>query len=202
MDFRWRCLKGNWIINAHDRAFLKPDNHNLVIEATKLGINGEYQQVALPKSMAPYRSGHLYFHGGISLQEALVPVLSVELKNNETVVTDNFNIELIYKRGAKKITTRVPVIELVAETEDMFTKEMNIEVIVEAEDREGRVIGEPNPGGEVNPATGTITLRPGESKNITMKMEPDFEGKFKIKAINPKTEALYARLDLETDYAV
>ena len=170
------CSKpqGNWIINAHDRAFLgtgNPDNHNLVIEATKLGINGEYQQVALPKSMAPYRSGHLYFHGGISLQEALVPVLSVELKNNETVVTDNFNIELIYKRGAKKITTRVPVIELVAETEDMFTKEMNIEVIVEAEDREGRVIGEPNPGGEVNPVTGTITLRPGESKNITMKME-------------------------------
>jgi hypothetical protein len=33
-------------------------------------------------------------------------------------------------------------------------------------------------------------------------MDPDFEGKFALKALNPITLAVYSTLELETDYAV
>ena len=37
---------------------------------------------------------------------------------------------------------------------------------------------------------------------LVMKMQMDFEGKFKIKALNPTTYTVYCQLDLATDYAV
>jgi hypothetical protein len=54
----------------------------------------------------------------------------------------------------------------------------------------------------VNPATGTLTLRAGEKVQVTLKMQLEFEGKFKVKALNPKTHAIYSQIDLETDYTV
>jgi hypothetical protein len=33
-------------------------------------------------------------------------------------------------------------------------------------------------------------------------MQLEFEGKFKVKALNPKTHAIYSQIDLETDYTV
>ncbi|MGI3187089.1 PglZ domain-containing protein [Nioella aestuarii] len=201
------CSKpqGNWVVNAHDRAFLgtgNADNHSVVIDAAKLGVRGDYQQVALPKSMAPYRAGHLYFHGGVSLPEAIVPVLVARLDSKDMSGSGSFRVELNYKRGTKRITTRVPVVEVSASSDDMFTQDKDIEVLLEAQTGQGDVVGEPRPGGDVNPATRTITLRPGESKQITIRMESEFEGKFKLRALDPVTMAAYASLDLETDYAV
>jgi hypothetical protein len=78
------CVKpqGNWPVNAHDRMMLgngTTDGHSLVVSAEKVGIRGDFAQVAIPRSMAPYRAGHLYFHGGASLAEAVVPVLVARL---------------------------------------------------------------------------------------------------------------------------
>ena len=64
------------------------------------------------------------------------------------------------------------------------------------------MVGEPRPGGDVNPATRTITLMPGQRKQIALRMDDDFSGKFSIKALNPTTLAAYSSLQLETDYAV
>jgi hypothetical protein len=33
-------------------------------------------------------------------------------------------------------------------------------------------------------------------------MDPDFEGKFTVKALDPTTLTAYSKLDLETDYTV
>lgn len=70
------CIKpqGNWPITAHDRLMLgdgNADAHSAVIGAEKLGVRGDFAQAAVPRSMAPYRAGHLYFHGGASLAEAV-----------------------------------------------------------------------------------------------------------------------------------
>ena len=84
----------------------------------------------------------------------------------------------------------------------MFAQEQSVEVLIEAQDAKGNVIGEPRPGGEVNPATRTITLTPGQRNQIALRMDPDFEGKFTIAALNPTTLASYSTLALETDYTV
>ncbi len=201
------CSKpqGNWLVNAHDRALLgngNSDTHSVVLNSEKLGIRGSLAQVALPKSMAPYRAGHLYFHGGASLAEAVVPVIIARLDNEEHLSTARMSVELSYKNGAKRITTRVPVVEIALVSDDMFAQEETVEVLIEAQDLEGNVVGEPRAGGDVNPATRTITLTPGQRKQIVLRMDPDFNGKFSIKALNPTTLASLSALNLETEYTV
>lgn len=201
------CTKpqGAWPVNAHDRMMLgdgASDSHSLVVSAEKVGIRGDFSQVAMPRSMAPYRSGHLYFHGGASLQEAVVPVLIAKLDSVDQPDLRQVAIELTYRNGAKRITTRVPVIEIVLVTQDIFSQGVSVEILLEAQDSKGNVVGEPRPGGDVNPATRTISLMPGERKQIALRMDPDFEGKFSVKALNPTTLTGYATINLETDYTV
>ncbi len=202
------CAKpqGNWPVNAHDRMMLgtgSADSHSLVIGAEKVGIRGDFPQVALPRSMAPYRSGHLYFHGGASLAEAVVPVLVARLDTASHAEQHKVMVELTYKNGARRITTRLPVIEVVLVSDDMFSQDVSLEILLEAQDSKGNVVGEPRPGGDVNPATRTVTLMPGQRKQIAMRMDDEFRGKFAVKALNPTTLALASKdseLALETDY--
>lgn len=202
------CVKpqGAWSINAHDRMMLgagSADGHSLVVNAEKVGIRGDFAQVAMPRSMAPYRSGHLYFHGGASLAEAVVPVLVARLDFASHAEQRKVMIELTYKNGAKRITTRLPVIEVMLLSDDMFSQDVSLEILLEAEDGKGNVVGEPRPGGDVNPATNTVTLMPGIRKQIALRMNDEFRGKFVVKALNPTTLALASKgseLALETDY--
>ncbi len=201
------CVKpqGNWPVKAHDRIMLGDgvaDSHNFAVAAEKLGIRGSFAQCAGPRSMAPYRAGHLYFHGGASLAEAVVPVLVVRLESGAQAEKRQFKVELSYKGGAKKVTTRLPVIEVALFTDDLFSQGSEIEILLEAQDEKSNVVGEPRPGGDVNAATQTIMLTPGSRKQIVIRMELDFEGKFTVKALNPTTLAAYGNLNLETDYTV
>jgi len=199
------CAKpqGNWPINAHDRMLLGDgagDGHSLVVPAAKLGVLGDFAQAALPRSMAPYRDGHLYFHGGASLAEAVVPILVARLDSADQPAIRRVTIELSYKNGAKRITTRLPVIEIILVSDDIFSQGKSVEVLLEAHDNKGNVVGEPRPGGNVNPATRTISLMPGQHQQIALRMDDDFRGKFSVKALNPTTLASYSSLGIETDY--
>ena len=202
------CVKphGTWPVNAHDRLLLGAgtgDSHSLVVSADKVGIRGDFAQVAMPRSMAPYRAGHLYFHGGASLAEAVVPVLVARLDTRSPAEARKVLVELSYKQGAKRITTRLPVIEVALIADDMFSQDLSLEILLEAQDGKGQVVGEPRPGGEVNPATRTLTLLPGQRKRIALRMDDEFRGKFRVLALNPTTLALASKgseLALETDY--
>lgn len=211
------CAKpaGHWRVNAHDRMFLGDgveDSHNLVIGAGRVGIEGDYAQVAIPKSMAPYRAGHLYFHGGASLAEAVVPLLVARLQPEGNSPNRKINIDLKYRNGAQRVTTRTPVVEIELlttspQTMDLFADDesvpsMGVEVLLEAQDKQGNVVGETRRGGDINPVTGTVLLAPGKRLPVAIHMSPDFEGKFRLIALNPTTLASYAVVNLETDYMV
>ena len=86
-------------------------------------------------------------------------------------------------------------------SENLFSVDQDFEVLLEAHDKDGNVV-EAKPGGIVNPATGTITLKPEKVEKITIKMSLEYEGKFKLKALNPSTLTEYDHLNLETDYTV
>lgn len=198
------CTKpqGAWPINAHDRLMLgngTSDTHNLVLSTQKLGIRGDFAQAALPRSMAPYRAGHLYFHGGASLAEAVVPILIARLDNEDETAPRKIEVELNYKNGASRIATRIPVVDIML-IADMFSQGMEVEVLLEAQDKKGNVVGEPRPSADVNQATRTVTLTAGQRKQIALRMDDEFRGKFAIKALNPSTLAVYCSLSLETDY--
>jgi hypothetical protein len=202
------CTKpeGDWVF-VHDRLALgngAPDSANMVFSAGHVGIQGNaFEKVATPRSLVAYRSGELYFHGGISLQECLVPVISIRL-SKEPPRQEKAKITLIYKDGTRQITTRFPVIDVVFEKPqmDLFGQDNEIEVLLEAHDKNSQVVGEAKAGGRVNPATGTITIKPGERLKVTLKMQEEYHGKFTVKAMNPSTFATFNKLDLKTDYVV
>ena len=194
---------GEWI-NEHDRLLLGKgtgDIANFVMPAQMAGIRGDIPQIAGPRGLVPYRFGIVYFHGGVSLQELILPVIVIRLAVEQQDFR-NPNVTLFYKNGAKRITTRLPVINITLEDVDLTDKNHDLEILLEAEDTKGNVVGEAKSGGRVNPAIGTITLRSGEHIQVTMKMQAQYEGKFTIKALNPTTLTAYCKIDLETDYVV
>lgn len=201
------CAKpaGAWMI-VHDRALLgegELDANNFVLSAEKAGVRGDFTKLGGPRSLAPYRRGLLYFHGGASLQEALVPIITVRLKQARAPNAAAAKVAMFYKNGATRITTRLPVVELAAEG-DLFAQGESFEILLEAHKKTGdkAIVGEAKRGGAVDVATGTVSVKPGDRVQVTVKMDLDFEGKFVLKALNPVTMAQYAALELETDYAV
>ena len=197
-------LSGDWL-NIHERCLLgdgASDQHHYAITTDKAGIRSDMAKLAGPLTMASYKAGMLYYHGGASLQECVVPVITLQLDAPDQAPIEQASVVLSYKNGAKRITTRLPVMDIAVETQDMFSVGSDFEILLEAHDKNGNVVGEAKPGGAVNPATGTITLKPGDKTQITLKMQLEFEGKFKVKALNPSTMAAYSQLDLETDYTV
>ncbi len=200
------CTKpqGKWI-NVHERCLLGDgvsDTGNFVISAQHLGIRGDFNQIAGPRAMVPYRAGEWYFHGGASLQEAVVPVITVRMQEPEGKFVPQAKITLNYKRGATKITTRLPVIEISASSADLFSMSATFEILVEAHDKQGNVVGEIKLGGMVNPATRTLSIKPGQNIAVTLRMDLEFEGSFTVKALDPVTLTTYSKLDFETDYMV
>jgi len=198
------CTKpqGNWV-NIHERFLLGEgvsDNANLVLSTDQLGIRGNFNQAATPRALVPYRAGLIYYHGGLSLQECIVPIISVRLSEKQKT-TSKPEIILSYKNGAKRITTLLPVIniELTGQI-DLFSSNPEYEILLEAHDSKGNVVGEVKAGEAVNPSTGTITVKTSGVRKVTMRMKQGFEGKFVIKAMNPATLVTYSKLELETDY--
>ncbi len=57
-------------------------------------------------------------------------------------------------------------------------------------------------GGVVNPATGTILIKPGDHIKVTLRMQVEYEGNFAVKVMNPSTFTVYCKLELKTDYVV
>ncbi|HAR32948.1 MAG TPA: PglZ domain-containing protein, partial [Desulfobacter sp.] len=197
-------LPGEWV-NIHDRALLgdgQADAMHFCVEAEKAGIQSDYKCFAGPLSMAAYRDRLLYYHGGCSLQECVVPVIQLQLKQSTSFEEKEVSIELNYKNGAKRITTRLPVIDVQAISQSLFSPDKEFEILLEAHDKKGNVVGEAKPGGPVNPATRSIMLQAGGKEKVAIKMSMEFEGRFKIKALNPTTMTAYDQLDLETDYTV
>ena len=203
------CAKpaGNWV-NIHERMLVgdgSGDAANKVMNKEALGIRADFNQIAIPRALVAYQSGMTYFHGGISLQEALVPVISVRIHAQEKKVSSQFTVTLNYKRDSKKITTRLPVVEVAVSGQgNLFgATEQAVDVLLEAHDAKGNIVGEVKLGGIVNASTGVVSLLAGQSAPVTIKMNLEFEGKFSIKALDPVTaRELGKSLDLETDYTV
>jgi hypothetical protein len=195
--------QGNWV-NVHNRSLLgsgSDDVSNFVVQAEKVGIRGDFDQFGGPKGLVPYRAGVSYFHGGASLQECIVPVLTMRLKRQVQEELAKASVEISYRNNAKAIMMRNPVLEIKVESKDLFAAG-DLEVLVEARDKDDNLVGEAKVGGAVNPATGTISLTSQDPVKVTLQMDYDFEGSFTVQAINPATLVGLGSLKLKTDYAV
>ena len=195
---------GKWLIEK-TRCCLgqgEPDGNNVVLPREQVGIPGEFRDYAAPKTLVPYTRGTLYYHEGLSLQECVLPCLSVELKIQAKKRAAP-ELQITYKQGkTEKITTRTPVVDIAWPQDelDVTGEEHEIEVLLEAVDAKGKVVGWVRSGQTVNAATQGVRIRPGQIVSVGLRMGDDFSGSFVVRLIDPATQTLIAELNLRTSY--
>ena len=195
---------GQWLIEKA-RCLLgqgQADATNVLLKRADMGIPGDFEDFAAPKALVPYSRGQIYYHEGLSLQECVLPCLTVDLKATaKTARPSAPRLTLTYRQGrSDKITTRRPVVDLSWPDVSLFADESEIEVTVEASDSKGNIVGWVGSGQSVNPATGGVRICPGQAISIGLRMEDAFAGQFTVKVLDPATNALIAQLPLKTAY--
>lgn len=194
---------GNWLIQK-SRCLLgdgDSDSSNLVMEAGQLGIPGDFKKYATPKTLVPYSKGQIYYHEGLSLQECVLPCLTVKLESEGAAKAKPIRLVLTYRQGkADKITSRRPVLDLAWPEGDLFADEVEREVSIEAVDSKGNIVGVVSTGQALNPATGFVRIKPGSAIAVALKMEDDFSGMFTVQVLDPTSNVQLADLKLKTAY--
>ncbi|MEM1095209.1 MAG: PglZ domain-containing protein [Bacteroidota bacterium] len=177
----------------------------LAFSTAHVGIRGDAPHVVLPHGFGVFRAGSMYHHGGLSLQEAVLPVLSLALSRPaDSPQEKSADLVLSYKGGhTDRITSRRPMIEvaLYGQEVGLFGGEETSGLTFRLEAQAGKqVVGQAATSTHVDPATGLITLQPGAAVKIPLRMDETFEGAFTVAAIDPATQVVYHTLTLKTDY--
>jgi hypothetical protein len=197
--------KGNWRVQK-ERALLGTGSESsgtLVSRTDELGIAGDFDHVAVPRMLGAFRMGSKYMHSGMSLQECVLPVLSVKIAPDGEADEQTIDVRLSY-RGKREgwVTTRRPMIEIEATKQNMFGEEA-IEFRLEARSN-GKVVGHAASSSHVDPSTSLVQIEFGdsvqESIKVPLSMKDDFEGEFEIVAVNPITQIRFDAITLKTDY--
>lgn len=193
---------GDWLVKK-SRCLLgagEEDGKSIVLSREKAGIPGDFRDYAAPKALVPYSRGILYYHEGLSLQECVLPCLVIEQISSSGQKAAP-NILLSYKQGKSQvITTRRPVLDL--SWSELALDESEIEIVIEALDAAGKVVGSVSTGTTLNQATNGVRLRAGQAVSFGLKMDDHFTGSFVVRATDPTTQILIAEIKLKTDYTV
>ncbi len=194
---------GEWKMTK-DRALLgsgSEDSSSLVMTTTNAGVRTSLEKIAVPKGMATYTAGVTYFHGGLSPQECILPVIDVQLKpSSKAAKAQPIEINLTY-RGANRgnVNILMPSMELSYPANDLFGP-ANVRILLLASDNNGVTVGEAASSSAVDPVSREINLERGKAIKVPLRLKEDFEGEFKVTASDPSTGASYATIKLKTEF--
>jgi hypothetical protein len=194
---------GEWKMTK-DRALLgfgSEDSTSLVMATGDAGIRTGLGNLAVPRGMATYTAGVTYFHGGLSPQECILPVIDALLKPSSKIAkAQRIEINLTY-RGSNRgtVTTLMPSMELSYPAADLFGPP-NVRLILVATNNVGKTVGEAASSSAVDPVSREINLERGKAIKVPLRLQDGFEGEFKVMAADPTTGAAYATVKLKTDF--
>lgn len=197
---------GKWLVEK-SRCLLgqgEGDGANLMLKRSEVGIPGDFEHYAVPRALVPYSRGQMFYHEGLSLQECVLPCLTVDLEPSAKAGKKQApaSLTLTYRQGKiDKITSRRPVLDLAWPAyPSLFQVENEIEVAVEVVDAKGAIVGSVGSGQTVNPATGCVRIKSGSAISFGLRMEDDFSGSFTVRILDPSTNLLHVSLNLKTGY--
>jgi hypothetical protein len=173
------------------------------MESGELGIPGDFKDFGAPKSLVPYSKGQTYYHEGLSLQECVLPCLTVTLEKADAKQKKQEmpRLTLTYRQGkSDRITSRRPVVDLTWPQGGLFVDEREIDVALDAVNTKGEMVGQVGSGQTVNSAIGIVRIKPGAALAIGLRMDEEFSGNFTVRVLDPTTNLLLASLNLKTGY--
>lgn len=168
----------------------------LYLAAPHVGIIGPVEEYVTAKGFRTFKAGEGYFHEGLSLQECVIPVVTVRVAAQEASADQGVaHIELTYR--ADRFTSSV--IGLKVRLGSLFPPTQAIKLTAYAgADPAAQQVGSPGECDALNLSTGEIELQSGQETQVPLLIEPTYQGeRIEIRASDPKTGAILARLTLK-----
>jgi hypothetical protein len=163
-----------------------------------LSVQGEFDDIVVPETWGTFQTGSIYMHSGLSLQECLLPVVTIEFGPTASS-EEPASFQLRY-RGAKtgSVTTQRPMIEVSMFQAELFgSSSVQFRLVARAGKKE---VGEAAPSEYVDPTSGIVKIEPGQAIKVPLRMKEDFTGEFLVIAMDPATQVTLDTLTLRTDY--
>jgi hypothetical protein len=151
------------------------------------------------KNFTVFTRGEVYYHEGLSLQENVVPIISVKLQEEKE--RQIFKISLSYKdKFDGTVYSRRPVIDINTSFADLFAEDINIRIRVTGDN--GDIIGKPE-GKFYNDVTELLDIPSGATKiRQPISINDDYKGKeITVTAFDVETNATLTvlKLNFEND---
>lgn len=151
-----------------------PNEATVRVPLASCGITGDLDLV-VPRGLAVFRAGgsKQFFHGGLSPQELVVPVIVVELA--QAPQPQKLSVEISIAGG--RITTGVFAARLAFEG-DLFANEVVVRVVAGASG--GVPVARVVSGDGYNPDTGSVTVSAGQPSILTFQITKNLSQDTKV----------------------
>jgi len=168
----------------------------LTLKAGHVGVQGDVEDVCIPLGFKVFSDGEAYFHGGLSLQEAIVPVVVLQAGREGEVVAGKPEIDIRYR--SDRFTSRVIGLKFFMQS-DIFGTLANVRI--EAYDgttSKAKVVGEAADCEARDEKTREVTLQPNVETPVPILLDPDFEGpEVEIRVSDLRTRVVWTRRRLK-----
>jgi len=187
LENKRRCLLGSGLSGAAG---------SITLKAGHVGIQGDVQEVCLPIGFRVFSDGEGYFHGGLSLQEAVVPVVVFRAGGKIPSSAGKPEIDINYR--SDKFTSRVIGLKLYLQG-DMFSTAARVRV--EAYGGTGtkaKVVGEAADCEARDEKTREVMLQANKETPVPVLLDPDFDGEeIEVRVSDPQTRVVWAKRKLK-----
>jgi len=158
------------------------------LTAAELGYSNDLDLV-FPKGAGVFRSGGdlAYHHGGLSLQELIVPVLCLRVRS--AAVVGKPETTIMVKGMPATLTNRTFGVELVPAANLFSSAGFTVRPLLVSD---GQQVGEGGMaiGADFDPGSGCVTLRPGTPASIGFVLKRDDCKKVRVVIQDPATDGV------------
>lgn len=186
---------GGWIGTKRRCRFgsgLSGGSGTITLEAGHVGVQGDVEEVCVPIGFKVFTDGEGYFHGGLSLQEAVVPVVVVKSGRAAESVPGRPQVDILYR--SDRFTSRVIGLKFYLHG-DLFGTPVRVRI--EAYDgttAKAVLVGEAADCEARDEKTREVTLQAGKETPVPVLLDPDFGGpEVEVRVSDPRTRVVWAR---------
>jgi len=172
----------------------------LTLKAGHVGVQGDVEEVCIPLGFKVFSDGEAYFHGGLSLQEAVVPVVVLQAGKEGGPAAAKPEIDIRYR--SDRFTSRVIGLKIKYKSsqKNLFgTPPITVRIIAyDGTTSKAKVVGEAADCEARDEKTREVTLQPNVETPVPVLIDPDFEGpEVEIRVSDPRTRVVWARRRLK-----
>jgi len=182
-----RCLLGSSLSGAVGTITLK---------AGHVGIQGDFQEICLPIGFRVFSDGDGYFHGGLSLQEAVVPVVLFRSVRGKHSAEGRPEIGISYR--SDKFTSRVVGLKFLLQG-DIFGTAAHVRIeAFDGTSNKAKVVGEAADCEARDEKTREVLLQAGKETPVPVLIDPDYNGsEIEIRVSDSQTKVVWAKRSLK-----